>query len=365
MKMNRSSRILMALSALLLAPAFLLPLWSIRMVAPQYSDGLGMFIGLRDIWGHRPHDIQNINILNHYIGMMPIDPATVDVLRIMPWAVLFLIASGLVVALVGRRRLVYGWLAAFAALGSAGLYEFYRWQHMYGHNLDPMAPIKVPGMTYQPPFIGSKTLLNITASSYPSWGTLFIALSFALGVTALFWGRWRTLGRTVSTTVRSRRLQHAAVPAVVLLALTMAGCARDSRAEVLRDDRPRFTAAGQADAFCEGQIPPTRFGGELVTRGGETHAFMSVECMAGFVASGRVPAEEIERLSVVDYNSVDRLIDARSAHYVRMQFQRSPSGLNLAATETEKVAGNLHYFMGGERMSWNEVLAFVAAEWEL
>jgi copper chaperone NosL len=366
MKMNIQSRLLQALAALLLAPAFLLPLWSIRMVAPQYSDGLGMFIGLRDIWGHRPHDIQNINILNHYIGMMPIEPDRVEVLRIMPWAVLFLIGSGLVVALVGRRRLVYGWLAAFAALGSAGLYEFYRWQHMYGHNLDPMAPIKVPGMTYQPPFIGSKTLLNITASSYPSWGTLFIALSFALGVTALFWGRWRTFGRAVVTTRPALRLRHALSPALVLLALAVAGCARaDARPDALRDDRPRFGAAGQTDAFCDGQIPPTRFGGEVVTRGGETHAFMSVECMAGFVASGRVSAGEIERISVVDYNSVDRLIDARAAHYVRMQFQRSPSGLDLAATETEKVAANLHYFMGGQRMSWDEVLAFVAAEWEL
>jgi hypothetical protein len=37
---------------LLLIPVFALPLWSIRIVAPQYNDGLGMFIGLRDIWGH-------------------------------------------------------------------------------------------------------------------------------------------------------------------------------------------------------------------------------------------------------------------------------------------------------------------------
>jgi copper chaperone NosL len=364
--MRPASRLLQALAAILLAPAFLLPLWSIRMVAPQYGDGLGMFIGLRDIWGHRPHDIQNINILNHYIGMMPIEPERVEVLRIMPWAVLFLIGSGLLVALIGKRMLAYGWLASFAALGSAGLYEFYRWQHMYGHNLDPMAPIKVPGMTYQPPFIGSKTLLNITASSYPSWGTLFIALSFALAVTALFWGRWRTLGRGVTATVQARRLRTAAVPAVVLLALTVGGCTRgEARADALLDERPRFQAAGEVDAYCGGEIPAQRFGGEVVTRAGESYRFMSVECLAGFVLSGRVPAEQIETLRVVDYNSVDRLIDARAAHYVRMQFQRSPSGLDLAATETEKVAANLHYFMGGERLTWEQVLGLVAAEWEL
>jgi hypothetical protein len=80
------SRLLLALAALLLCRSFVLPLWSIRIVAPQYNDGLGMFIGLRDIWGHTQHDIQNINILNHYIGMKPIVPAEVDVLQVMPWA---------------------------------------------------------------------------------------------------------------------------------------------------------------------------------------------------------------------------------------------------------------------------------------
>jgi copper chaperone NosL len=81
------SRLLLALAAVLLIPVFVLPLWSIRIVAPQYNDGLGMFIGLTDIWGHAEHDIQNINILNHYIGMKPIVPAEVDVLQIMPWVV--------------------------------------------------------------------------------------------------------------------------------------------------------------------------------------------------------------------------------------------------------------------------------------
>ena len=77
--MQIRSRLLVVLAALLLVPAFTLPLWSIRIVAPQYNDGLGMYIGVSDIRGHTEHDIQNINILNHYIGMKPIVPAEVDV----------------------------------------------------------------------------------------------------------------------------------------------------------------------------------------------------------------------------------------------------------------------------------------------
>jgi hypothetical protein len=48
-----------------------------------------------------------------------------------------------------------------------------------------------------------------------------------------------------------------------------------------------------------------------------------------------------------------------------MDFEQSPNGLNLAAVETEKVAGTLHYFHGGERMDWDGVLAYVRAEWKL
>jgi copper chaperone NosL len=360
--MNIKSRLLQAFAALLLAPTFLLPLWSIGLVAPQYSDGLGMYIGLRDIWGHEPFDIQNINILNHYIGMMPIKPEEVDVLRIMPWAVAILIATGLLVAAIGRRWLIAGWMALFAILGTAGLYEFYSWQHMYGHNLDPMAPIKVPGMTYQPPFIGSKTLLNITASSWPSWGTLFIALSFLAGAAAFVVSR-SPAGGSFSSLSRRRSVGAAAV---AVLALLVTGCeTRSAGAEVREDDRPRFTGQGEASAYCDGVIPETRFGGEISTRSGEVYRFMSVECLAGFVVEGRVPQSEIASVMVVDFNRNDLLIDARTAKYVRMQWEESPNGLNLVATETEKIANNLHYFLGGEQLDWTGVLEYVRSEWGL
>ena len=48
--------------------------------------------------------------------------------------------------------------------------DFYRWNYEYGHNLDPNAAIKVPGMSYQPPLIGYKQLLNFGAYSIPDIG---------------------------------------------------------------------------------------------------------------------------------------------------------------------------------------------------
>jgi copper chaperone NosL len=366
--MRRDSRLVLGIGALLLLPAFWLPLWSIKIVAPQYRDGLGMYIGLRDLWGHSQHDIQNINILNHYIGMKPIDPETVGVLSVMPWVVGFLIVTGLLTALIGRRWLVASWLVAFAVLGTAGLYEFWSWNYDYGHNLDPMAPIKVPGMTYQPPLFGTKQLLNMSTSSYPWTGTAFIALSFASAIAALVLDRRSFAGGGTPAARLAQRGRgdggRAAAALVALLALGTAACGRQDASADVRREAPEF-AAGVPCAYCDGVIPEERFGAELVTASGETFRFMSVECLAGFVVEQRVAPASIAALRVVDFNHGERLLEATAAYYVRMAWVESPSGLNIAAVETERIAANLHYFLGGERMTWEEVLELVRSEWKL
>ena len=75
-------------------------------------------------------------------------------------------------------------IAILLVLGTLGIYDFYLWEYDYGHNLSPTAPIKVPGMAYQPPLFGKKMLLNFEAYSYPSWGSLFFGLSAVLGLAA-------------------------------------------------------------------------------------------------------------------------------------------------------------------------------------
>ena len=184
--MSKVTRLLAGAAALLLLAVFVAPLWRIHLLSPQYPEGLGMQIRVNTIEGMSPSDLQNINGLNHYIGMKAIEPGEIPVLAIMPWVVGALAAGGLLVALVGRRGLLYAWVAAFAASGSVGLYEFWRWQYDYGHNLNPDAPIKIPGMAYQPPFIGSKEILNFTATSWPGPGGIAAMLAFVLAAAAAY-----------------------------------------------------------------------------------------------------------------------------------------------------------------------------------
>jgi hypothetical protein len=184
--MSRSARLLTAIASLSLIGLFFLPLWRVQLTAPQYPEGLGMRIGIHNVWGVTPNDLANINGLNHYIGMQRITPDAIPELQIMPWIVGLLIVTGVVVAAVGRRRVLYTWFIGFFAISTAGILDFWRWEYDYGHHLDfEHAIIKIPGMNYQPPLMGVKQLLNFTAVSWPDLGGWIAFVSFALAAIAV------------------------------------------------------------------------------------------------------------------------------------------------------------------------------------
>jgi copper chaperone NosL len=179
------SRIAVAAAALLLGLAFAFPLWRIALKAPQYPEGLGLLISVNRITGVSPQDLNSINNLNHYIGMKRIQPDDIPELRFMPWIVVGLMATGLGVAAAGRRGLLAAWVGLFAVGAMAGIADFYKWGYDYGHNLAADAIIKVPGMSYQPPVIGTKQLLNFSATSWPALGGWAAVLSLMIGVGVL------------------------------------------------------------------------------------------------------------------------------------------------------------------------------------
>jgi hypothetical protein len=206
--MTSRTRILLTIAAILVTAGFFLPLWNVYLQAPQYPEGLGMRIRANTITGVKPNDLDNINNLNHYIGMKRIVPESIPELRLMRPILMGLAALGLIAAVTGRRRLAQLWVAAFLALAVAGLADFWKWEYEYGHDLDmENAIIKVPGMSYQPPLIGSKQLLNFRATSYPASGGILLIAALGLGVVALITdGRRRSApsieeGRVLAGTV--------------------------------------------------------------------------------------------------------------------------------------------------------------------
>jgi copper chaperone NosL len=329
-RMPRSARALTLVAAMLLGLLYVTPLWSVRLVAPQYPEGLGMYIRLNTVDGMKEHDLRNINSLNHYIGMKPISPDAIPELRFMPWIAAGLIATGLGVAIAGRRRLLVAWTTAFVLLGALGMADFYRWGHDYGHNLDAEeAIIVVPGMTYQPPLIGTKQLLNFRATSLPATGAIAGGVSMLLAGIALLLS-YRGSGR------------RAAIATVAIAATACAGA-------------PQLRFGEDACAECRMLISDRRFGAVLLTGTGKSLPFDSVECLLQYLQHS---AGDQQGAWVVDAGSPGALLPVEQATFVRDGPARPPMGSLVAYESASDAAVNIAQ---GSTASWREIRTAGAA----
>jgi len=183
-KKIKITMLLLIVAAILTAISAFMSLWRIDLAAPQYPEGLVLFIGGFDgVSGN----LYGINELNHYVGMAKIIPSEFWEFQLLPYLLLGFAALFLVSAFVKKKGLSLFSLILFGIFGILSFVDFYYWTYTYGHNLDASAPIKVPGMAYQPPIFGYKKLLNFEAFSQPDLGGyLLIAAGLILAFAVLY-----------------------------------------------------------------------------------------------------------------------------------------------------------------------------------
>ncbi len=186
MKLTTLGKASIVVVILFLATLWAFPMWDIQLGAPQYPDGLSMQIWINDVGG----DVEIINGLNHYIGMKTIHKEDFKEFVYLPITMMSFMALGLLVLVLNRKRYYYIWTGIFVVIGLVSFYDFYSWLYKYGHELDPSAPIQVPGMAYQPPLIGYKKMLNFEALSQPHIGGWFYIAAGALMVFVCYY-EWK------------------------------------------------------------------------------------------------------------------------------------------------------------------------------
>lgn len=200
------SRLALLLLVIPLLVGLTMPLWRIQMEAPQYPNGLTVDIFAHKIeGGHGGNDLQEINILNHYIGMKKIDRVELSDLDWLPFGFGLLAVLLLRLAAVGNVRslvdltVVVGYFSAF----SVGRFAYRMYN--YGHNLSPDAPVKIE--PFMPVMLGTKQVGNFTTHAAPQGGTYLVGV-FALGLLVL------TVTHLVAGRRRARRAAAVAEPAV-------------------------------------------------------------------------------------------------------------------------------------------------------
>jgi copper chaperone NosL len=194
------ARVLLALLVLPLLASFLFPLWRISMEAPQYPQGLSM-----DVWSYRlvggndGHDIKEINVLNHYIGMQTITREELRDLDWIPFALGGIALLALRAAVLGNVRALIDLSAitAYVSVVAFGRFVWLLWQ--FGHDLDPKAPMDIA--PFMPVVVGTKKIANFTTHSMPHVGSLLLG-TFGVGLFAItFVHLWR--GRRDALAARS------------------------------------------------------------------------------------------------------------------------------------------------------------------
>jgi hypothetical protein len=199
-KVMKRAGILMIIGSAMLLGLFVFPMWNIRLGAPQYPDPLGIDIHVNGLRGENEFDIQNIDGLNHYIGMKTLPkPEDMWEFSVFPKVVGLMAGLGLLIGILGMTKKISPvffliWFVLMSILGALGIYDFNLWLVSYGTDLDPHAILKLVNpdgtpMKYNPPLIGHKKLLNFDAYSYPRTGGILLGLGMLLSLVAYYLGR--------------------------------------------------------------------------------------------------------------------------------------------------------------------------------
>ncbi len=333
-KLSFASRIFVAFASGALIAVFFLPAWRIDLFAPQYPEGLKMNIWINGLSG----DVDIINGLNHYIGMKHITVSMFPEFHYLPYVVGFFMLLGLLVAVTGSRKFLLAYICLTAIGGTLAMYDFYKWGYDYGHNLDPTAPIQVPGFSYQPPLFGHKRLLNFDAYSFPDVGGWVVIGAAVLAFTVWFveWYRHRKV---------SGKSNISAILAGGLCFVLLSSCS----------SQPEPFKYGQDICYtCKMGIVDPKFGGEILTVKGKVYKFDDVRCIALFLKSGAVAKQQIKETLVINFETGKEFLDADRSFFVLSPLVRSPMSGNAAAFASKDAAEKFNSDVEGNIVTWQQ-----------
>ena len=333
-KLSITSRILVAFASGALIAVFFLPAWRIDLFAPQYPEGLKMNIWINGLSG----DVDIINGLNHYIGMKHITVSMFPEFKYLPFVVGFFMLLGLLVSITGSRKFLLAYICLTAIGGALAMYDFYKWGYDYGHNLDPTAPIQVPGFSYQPPLFGHKRLLNFDAYSFPDVGG-WVVIGAAVLAFAVWFVEW----------YRHRKISGKSNAATILAGgfcfVLLSSCS----------SQPEPFKYGQDICYtCKMGIVDPKFGGEVLSVKGKVYKFDDVRCMALFLKSGALTKEDTKETLVINFETGKEFLDANRSFFVLSPVVKSPMSGNAAAFASKEAAEKFNAEVKGNMLTWQQ-----------
>lgn len=156
------------------------PYWHMKLDAPQYPKGLYLNAYVNRLEGH----VREINSLNHYIGMRPLEQAATLEKAMSVWAII-----AMVLLVEGATYIHSKWAALCvlpALLFPAGfLIDLHWWMSHFGQNLDPRAPLSSSVKPFTPPILGTGVIGQFKTIAWMGWGLWLAWAAAGLSLLAL------------------------------------------------------------------------------------------------------------------------------------------------------------------------------------
>jgi hypothetical protein len=190
------SFVIALVASVLLLASLKLPLWHIRLEAPQYRDQEALKIAVHP--NTMKGDLRELKVLNQYIGVHV--PPTLPQFTWLPWTITAAAMLGLGASFTRKsvRAKALPLIASGLALALALAAVQARFQmHDIGHKRDQKTVLA--GLhDFTPPFLGTTKIAQFTVSSRFGAGGWLIGSALALQFTAALLTRKRTGARVAS-----------------------------------------------------------------------------------------------------------------------------------------------------------------------
>lgn len=184
--------LLLAARVLLLVSLFL-PYWHMELHAPQYPDNLHLTAYMNHLTG----DVAEIDGLNHYIGMRPLEEAAQFERSIGVYVMIFFV---ILLEFAGWIHSRWAVLLVLPALlfPAVFLLDLHLWMSHFGMNLDPDAPLSNAVEPFVPPILGTGMVGQFKTVAMPGAGLILATIASLTIIASLFFHRRAYLPLTQS-----------------------------------------------------------------------------------------------------------------------------------------------------------------------
>jgi hypothetical protein len=161
-----------------------IPVWRVSLEAPNYPkeafpDGIPVYFHFDGYSG----DVHEMNTINHYIGMYPMEHGGQFERKLVPYV--FLIMTLMMLGYLYTNHKFSWLLMAFPIVLPLGfIVDYAGWLYWYGHNMQEWGAFTIK--PFMPTVFGDGKVAQFTTHSYPSIGFYILVIASILSILAVF-----------------------------------------------------------------------------------------------------------------------------------------------------------------------------------